>query len=126
MVERHDVDVELKRQEEALATALAAGDGDTLSRLLAADYVFTSATGETWGRDRALADVADPAFCAARVTSEVERVVSGSDVALVTGRSFVEAHVGERSLSGVFRFAHVWRQSAGGWQLAAGHTSRLA
>jgi ketosteroid isomerase-like protein len=123
MAEKNRLDLELRSQEQVLASALRARDVDALSRLLAADYVFTSAKGETWGRDRAVADFIDPRLSVAHIAVDVDRVVALGEVGVVTGRSEVEAHIGEHSLSGVFRFTHVWWRCEGGWQIVGGHTS---
>ncbi len=106
-----------------LSSALRARDVDALSRLLAADYVFTSAQGETWGRDRAMADLTDPQLSVALIAVDVDGVVALGEVGVVTGRSEVDGHIGERSISGVFRFTHVWRRREGEWEIVAGHTS---
>jgi ketosteroid isomerase-like protein len=114
---------ELRGQEQVLASALKACDVDALSRLLAATYVFTSAQGETWGRDRAMADLTDPQSSVAQVAVVVERVLPVGEVGVVIGRSMVEGQIGERSVSGVFRFTHVWRRRDDQWEIVAGHTS---
>jgi ketosteroid isomerase-like protein len=123
MAARNRLEFELRAQEQVLASALRARDVDALSRLLAKDYVFTSAQGETWGRDRAIADFTDPRGRVAHIRVDVDRVVALGEAAVVTGRSEVKGHIGEHSLSGVFRFTHVWRWWDGDWQIVAGHTS---
>jgi ketosteroid isomerase-like protein len=120
-----EVELELREQEQVLAPALEGRDVDALSRLLAPDYVFTSAQGETWRRDRAMADFADPRLRVGHIRVDVDRVIALGEAGLVTGRSEVEGNIGKHSLSGVFRFTHVWRRSGGPWQIVAGHTSSV-
>jgi ketosteroid isomerase-like protein len=123
MADTSRLELELRRQEQALASALRARDVDALSRLLAEDYVFTSAQGETWGRDRAIADLTDPRASVTGIRVEVERVVALGEAGVVTGRAEVQGYIGGHALSGVFRFTHVWRRWGGDWQIVAGHTS---
>lgn len=125
MANENRLDSELKRQEQLLASVLSAGDADALDQILASDYLFTSAQGETWGRDRAIADVTAAAFRVNHLAVQVERVIGWSNVAVVVGRAEVQGQVGAQQLSGGFRFTHVWRRGEGGWQLVAGHTSRV-
>ncbi len=123
MADAAALDRELREQEQALAAVLRARDVEALSRLLAVGYVFTSGTGETWGRDRAVADLSDPRSTVAGLVIVVENVLALGEVGVVTGRSIVEGHVGEDSISGAFRFTHVWRRRDDRWELVAGHTS---
>ncbi len=110
---------ELRGLEEALAAALTRRDLAMLSRMFAPDYSFVSAAGERWGRERAIADFADPRLTVRHVGVRVEGAVALHDVGLVTGRSEVDGEIGERSLSGVFGFAHVWRRFGERWQIAS-------
>ena len=122
-IETDRMECELRGEEEVLASALRARDVGAFSRLLAQGYVFTSAKGETWGRDRAITDVSDPQLRIAPLAIVVEHVVPLGEVGVVTGRSKVEGHIGERSISGAFRFTHVWRRYNEQREIAAGDTS---
>lgn len=115
-------EADLRECERRLTTALAAHDIGVLSRIYAPDYVFTSAQGETWGRDRAMEEITDPELIVDRISIEIERIDAATGT--VAGRSEVAAHIGPRDLSGVFRFWHTWRKSPDGWQLVAGRTTR--
>jgi ketosteroid isomerase-like protein len=117
-------EADVREQERLLASALNARDVGVLSRLFASDYVFTSASGQTWGRDRAIADCADPRLSVERLELDVERVIVLAEAAVVVGRSEVKGSIGDESLSGAFRFTHVWRREDGRWQIVAGHTSQ--
>ncbi len=125
MSRRPEVDKALRECEQLLASAITRRDITTLERLFAPRYVFTSAHGETWGRDRAMAEFTDPAFAAQSILVEVEDVASSGESYVVTGRSQVAAQIGLRDLSGTFHFSHTWRHSQNGWQLTAGRTSAL-
>lgn len=116
---------ELRAQEATLTDALRRCDQEVLSRLLAPDYRFTSARGDTWGWGQAVAEMTDPRFEIQDIRVEVEGVVPLHGAGIVTGRSEVDGRIGSQILSGVFRFTHVWRQSGKGWQIVAGHTSRV-
>lgn len=108
-----------------MTSALELRDVRALSGLFADDYVFTSAQGETWGRDRAIVDVTDPRLDIRHLRVDLERIVPLGDAAFVTSRSEVDGRVGEEVVSGIFRFTHAWRWRGCRWQLVAGHTSRV-
>jgi hypothetical protein len=94
-----------------------------LSRLFDREYVCTSGSGEVWGRDRALQDLADPEISLERLEVELERVIPLADAGVVTGRSCVVGRAGGAAVSGLYTFTRVWRRVQGEWAILATHTS---
>lgn len=114
---------ELRAQEARLLAAMRERDFGVLSRLFDREYVCTSGSGEVWGRNRALQDLADPETSLERLEVELDRVIPLADAGVVTGRSCVVGRAGGVSVSGVYRFTRVWRRAQGEWTILATHTS---
>jgi ketosteroid isomerase-like protein len=114
---------ELRAQEATLLGAMRAHDLDALSRLLDREYVYTSGSGEVWGRERALQDFQDPTFSLGQLEVELERILPLADAGIVTGRSRVAGTARGVSVSGMYRFTRVWRRVNGEWTILATHTS---
>jgi hypothetical protein len=114
---------ELRTQEARLLTAMREHDFGALSRLFDREYVFTSDSGEVWGRERALQDFADPGFSLGQLEVELERIIPLAEAGVVSGRARVAGRAGGVSVSGVYRFARVWRLVRGEWTILATHTS---
>ena len=126
MADKKTLEWGLKDHEQVLASILRSADADALDQVLAKDYWFTGAKGESWGRERAIAEVSDPTFSVGHIAVRVDKVIAWSDVGVVVGRSEVQGRVGTQLLSGMFCFTHVWRRCEGRWQLVAGHASGAA
>jgi len=118
------LDLELRDLERRLAAAMKSRDLETLGGFLALEYVFVGESGETWGRNRAMMEFANPAYRAEDIVIEVENIVPSGEAYVVSGRSKVAARLGDHDLSGMYRFKHTWRRSQGFWQLLEVRTSR--
>ena len=116
-------EADVRAQEARLLAAMRGRDFAALSRLFDREYVFTSGSGEVWGRERALQDFADPGLSLGTLEVELERIIPLADAAVVTGRSRVAGRAGGVSVSGVYRFTRVWRFASGEWTILATHTS---
>jgi ketosteroid isomerase-like protein len=119
-------DAALRAAEQELLSAVRSRNLARLSRLFAPEYVFTSGSGQTWGRDHALGEFDSPDLCITKLAVEVDKVIQLRDAGVVTGRSHVEGRIGATSISGIYRFTRVWRRSWGRWVIVATHTSPLA
>jgi ketosteroid isomerase-like protein len=117
-------EVELRALEASLLAAMREHDFPALSQLFDHEYVFTSGSGEVWGRERALRDFADPGLSLRHLEVELERIIPLVDAGVVIGRSRVEGAAGGASVSGVYRFTRVWRRVTGKWTVLAVQTSR--
>lgn len=116
-------EADLRAQESRLLTAMLQNDATVLSSLFDREYVFTSAGGAVWDRDKALQDFADPTYSVGKLDVELERVIPLTDAGVVVGRSRVAGRVRGVSVSGVYRFTRVWRRNGDRWTILATHTS---
>jgi Domain of unknown function (DUF4440) len=111
--------------EHAWMRAWRERDRSTLERVLADDFVLTSATGEVIDRARWLELATGRFVCEEFVWRElrVRPLGAARDVAVVHGRSWQIARVDGRDWSGTFLITDVWVLRDGAWRVAARHGS---
>ena len=119
--------IEAERQQ-----AYAAGDGTTLERQLAAEYVHTNLRGERTDRSAELAFYSPDAFSLRNGRIEAVAVHRYGDVATLTGTVFWEGAAYSPApgvmidLSGRYSVSRVYIRRTGRWQLALSHASQAA
>jgi ketosteroid isomerase-like protein len=115
------------KAEQELAQAGVKQDLQAFQRLEADDYVFTGSDGESWGKERDVADLKSGNFTASEIKLEDMQVKPYGDVAVVHGRAtLTNAKYGGADISGPYRFTDVWVQRGGKWELVSSHISRIA
>ncbi len=117
---------DLTRLEDAWALAVQNADTVALALILADDYVGTTAGGSVQNKDEYLVDFISGDRRTSSLTTEDLRVrVYGETAVLTHGGSAVSEYRGT-SLSGRYRWTHVFVKRDGKWQAVANHVTRLA
>lgn len=117
---------EVKRLEQSLRRALLAGDAASYGRILAGDYSITTSAGDilTWDQDVARVKAGEFRFRKLEISDVAVRRY-GKTV-IVTGKATQSATLGEKDLSGEFRFTRVWIKRKGGWKAVSAQYTRIA
>jgi len=120
-----DIEQQIFKAENDLFAAILNKNLALLDNLYDEDYVFTSTQGEIWGKEKALADFADPRLSIEGLSVSELEVVVRQDTAVVTGFAHVEGREGDNPLTGKYRFTRTWRFSDSNWRVIAVQTSHI-
>ena len=120
-----DIEEQVLEAENNLISAILDKDLATLIDLFDEEYVFTGSRGETWGKEKALADFRDPCLSIQELSVSELEVTVHRDTAVVTGISHIKGYEGHNPLTGEYRFTRTWRLSDGDWRVVAVQTSRI-
>lgn len=120
-----DIEQQISKAEKGLLTAILNKDPPLLDNLFDDEYVFTGSRGETWGKEKALADFRDPDLSIQELSVSELEVSLRQDTAIVTGLAHVEGHEGNNPLTGEYRFIRTWRLSGGDSRVVSTQTSQL-
>ena len=96
-------------------------DRATCQRVLADDFLLTSARGVLMSRTEWLANAMGPFVCEHFEWEELRVRPLATDVAIVHARARQVAFVAGQDWSGVFLITDVWVRRAGQWQVVARH-----
>lgn len=113
------------KAEKRLLSAILDKNLALLSHLFDEEYNFTSTRGETWGKEKTLADFRDPGFSIQELSISELEVTVRHGTAVVTGTAHVEGHGGKKPLTGEYRFTRIWCISDGDWRIVAAHASHI-
>lgn len=112
-------EMEIRALEDRRYAAMLAGDVQTLADLCSDAMIYTHSRGDRDTRASYLARVAEKFFVYHEIDHPVEKIVLGSDSALVFGAMRARARVNgeERTLNN--SCLAVWVREAGAWKFAA-------
>lgn len=113
-------ETEIPLLEHAWMDAWVAQDSATCERILADDFILTSARGSLMSKSEWLAGARGPFVCSSFTWEQIQ-VRPFGDVAIVHGRSRQDATVSGQDWSGVFLITDVWVKRAGQWQVVSRH-----
>ena len=113
-------ETEIPLLEQAWMAAWVGKDRATCERLLADDFLLTSARGSLMSKSEWLAGAMGPFTCSSFHWEQIH-VRPFGDVAIVHGRSKQEATVAGQDWSGVFLVTDVWLMRDGRWQVVSRH-----
>lgn len=116
---------ELMRIEQEWAAALTRNDAAALDRILAPDYVLTSAESETVPRAQMLADMRSGVMRFTAATAEDLQVRVYGQTAVVTGRGTFSGQLRGAPFSATERFTDVFVRRNGRWQAVSTHGSPM-
>jgi ketosteroid isomerase-like protein len=113
-------ETEIPLLEQSWMAAWVAKDRVTCERILADDFLLTSARGSLMSKSEWLAGAMGPFVCSSFQWEQIQIRPFG-DVAIVHGRSRQEATVSGQDWSGVFLVTDVWVKRGGQWQVVSRH-----
>ena len=113
-------EIEIPLLEQSWMDAWVAKDHATCDRILADDFVLTSARGALMSKSEWLAGAMGPFVCSAFHWEHIQ-VRQFGEVAIVHGRSNQKASVAGQDWSGVFLVTDVWVRRNGLWQVVSRH-----
>ena len=113
-------ETEIPLLEQSWMDAWIAKDRPTCERILADDFLLTSARGALMSKSEWLAGAMGPFVCSSFKWEQIQ-VRPFGDVAIVHGRSTQEATVSGQDWSGLFLVTDVWVRRNGLWQVVSRH-----
>jgi ketosteroid isomerase-like protein len=113
-------EAEIPLLEQSWMDAWVVKDRATCERILADDFLLTSARGALMSKSEWLAGAMGPFVCSSIKWEQIQ-VRPFGDVAVVHGRSRQEATVSGQDWSGVFLVTDVWVRRNGLWQVVSRH-----
>nr|WP_295514702.1 nuclear transport factor 2 family protein [uncultured Pseudomonas sp.] len=116
---------EIQACEERLRAAMIASDVPELDELIDDELVFTAPTGEVLSKAQDLRAHRDGILRIARLELFESRLHEVGDLVIATTKARLKATYAGHPVAGVFGYTRVWRESANGWRVVAGHSSRL-
>jgi hypothetical protein len=121
-----DIRGELVRLAKARSDALVRKDAETLGRILADEFVYTNASGESFDKSNYLARyVQSPDMqWLAQDLDGVEVRLFG-ETAVLTCRVHDRAKFGTQTLDAYFQSTFVYLKTSAGWRCVAGHSSDI-
>ena len=119
-VPTHDAETTLPALEREWMEAWRLKDRATCERLLAEDFLLTSARGVLMPKSQWLAGAMGPFVCEAFAWDEI-LVRPFGDVAIVHARARQRARVSDQDWSGLFLLTDVWVFRDGRWQVVSRH-----
>ena len=122
---RDPSDASLRACEAALRRAQLASDVRELDRLVDDSLVFTGPNGAVYGKKDDLDAHRSGLLRIARLEPSEERIQSFGQIAVVSVRMEMSGTFDGAAFSGPFRYTRVWRASADGWRIVAGHVSAV-
>lgn len=120
------IDGMLRASETALRAAQLAGDVGALDRLLDDALVFTGPDGAVYGKADDLDAHREGWVSIGRLEPSDERIQQYGSVAVVSVRMDMAGSWQGQPFEGPFRYTRVWRRTADGWRIVAGHVSGIA
>lgn len=116
-----NVETDVAALEHQWMDAWCRKDRDTCERLLADDFLLTSARGVLMSKSEWLTNAMGLFVCDAFHWETLQVRPLTPDVAVVHARTRQEARLGEQAWSGVFLITDVWAMRHGRWQVVARH-----
>jgi ketosteroid isomerase-like protein len=112
--------------ESALRKAQLKSDVEALDTLIDDALVFVGPDGALYGKQDDLAAHRSGAIRIERLDPSEERIQEFADIVIVSVRMEMRGTLGGAPFVGPFRYTRIWRHSAAGWRIVAGHVSAIA
>lgn len=112
--------------EDALRTAMLAGDVATLDRLIDDELMFVSHLGRVVGKPEDLEMHRTRRLRLTSMTPSDRRIMRLGDTTVVTVRMHTTAIVDGVDVEETFRYTRVWHHRADGWKIVAGQMTIVA
>ena len=122
--DRKQIEQELTRLENAWAQVNVTSDRSVFDRIIAPDFVSTSASGKVRNRDEWIRDWAYEDVKTATITDLTVHVYSGA-LAVVTGVDVTTRMKNAREVVHEDRFSDTWLNRDGQWQVIAAQVTRI-
>ena len=116
---------EVADAEEALRTAMLAGDVATLSALIDDALVFTGVDGSVLTKSDDLAAHERGMLKIARLDLSDRRLHAIGDLVLATTKAELAGTFGGAAIAGAFAYTRLWSRASGRWRVVAGHAGRI-
>lgn len=124
--EKHESRLTIDRLEDQWRNAVLKGDSDTMSSLLADDYMAITPSGTLQNRDEALDSMRSGRFRITHLDLSDRKVRFYGRTALVTSIAEVEGTSPEGDLSGSYRYTRVYaRTPQGSWKIVNFEANRI-
>lgn len=117
----HGPEAQIRALEKEWMEAWRRRDRAACDRLLAPDFLLTSARGVLISRNDWLESAMGAFVCETFEWLDLRVRLLTSDVALVHARAQQRARVGEHDWSGVFLLTDTWVRRAASWQVVSRH-----
>jgi hypothetical protein len=111
--------------ETAWTQAQTARNTQTLSTLLADNFVYTGYTGAVMTKKEFLADLKDGSYAPTLVVNQNQKVVSYNHAAVVTGVYHTKGMYKSKPFERWGHFTDIWLFQDNLWQCVASHTSPI-
>jgi ketosteroid isomerase-like protein len=112
--------------EDALRTAMLAGDVATLDRLIDDELMFVSHLGRVVGKPEDLEMHRTRRLRLTSMTPSDRRIMRLGDTTVVTVLMHTTAIVDGVDVEETFRYTRVWHRRADGWKIVAGQMTIVA
>ena len=106
--------------------AMIAADVRALDVLLGDDLTYTHSTGRVDGKEQFLESLKTGQLKYKSIDRQDVRVKVYGDTAVVTGEAHMKVEAGGNALDLPVRFTDVYVKAAGGWQMVAWQSTKLA
>lgn len=112
----------IKHAEEALRTAMLAGDVDALDQLLDDDLLFVAPNGDLARKEDDLENYRSKAQSIdSHVPRDLTIALHGEDIAIVSVVVDLAGQFRGQAFAGTFRYTRTWRRAAHGtWRIIGG------
>jgi ketosteroid isomerase-like protein len=116
---------EIIKLENEWGDALIKHDPGTLDKMLADDYVGTSATGKVFTKAQLLEEVKSSKENIISFVDEEVKVRVYGNAAVITARTTAKVRVEGKEVTYLGRYTDTWIKLGGQWKCVAGHNSEI-
>jgi hypothetical protein len=120
-----EIETNILALETAWTQAQTSRNTQTLSTLLADNFVYTGYTGAVMTKKEFLADLKDGSYAPTLVVNQNQKVVSYNHAAVVTGVYHTKGMYRSRPFERWGHFTDIWLFQDNLWQCVASHTSPI-
>jgi len=120
-----EIETNILALETAWTQAQTSRNTQTLSTLLADNFVYTGYTGAVMTKAQFLAELKDGSYAPTLVTNENQHVVSYNHAAVVTGIYHTKGTYKAKPFERWGHFTDIWLFQNNLWQCVASHTSPI-
>lgn len=111
--------LEIRQIETRLEEAMRTNDLPFLKNIFSEKYLFLGSDGSSWGRKKALDDYMNPQYTLSDIRIDQQKIFMHNDSAVVTGVSLIKGKIGDKPLTGQYRFLRVWHKENNDWKIIA-------
>jgi hypothetical protein len=115
---------DLARAMDAYEQAQMKGDRGALERLLAADYMLVSGSGQREGKAQFIADLTAPDFKLEPYSIQAHLLRVWPEGAVSAGVARLAGMSGGKRFDSCIRYADTWKREAGRWQVVFTQVAR--